>query len=96
MNYGEAASAITIAVDIGHLFKKFFVAPAFKNKTRYTPYMSLESQISYIATNKGNSERQCSIYNILSIKDITLNNKQRQDNSDLQVKTLTPQRQLTG
>ena len=24
MNYGEAASAITIAVDIGHLFKKFF------------------------------------------------------------------------
>ena len=24
MNYGEAASAITIVVDIGHLFKKFF------------------------------------------------------------------------
>ena len=24
MNYGEAASAITIAVDIGHLFKKFY------------------------------------------------------------------------
>ena len=24
MNYGEATSAITIAVDIGHLFKKFF------------------------------------------------------------------------
>ena len=23
MNYGEAASAITIAVDIGHLFMKF-------------------------------------------------------------------------
>ena len=24
MNYGEAASAITIAVDMGHLFKSFF------------------------------------------------------------------------
>ena len=24
MNYGEAASAITIVVDIGHLFKKFY------------------------------------------------------------------------
>ena len=24
MNYGEAASTITIVVDIGHLFKKFF------------------------------------------------------------------------
>ena len=24
MNYGEAASAITIVVDVGHLFKKFY------------------------------------------------------------------------
>ena len=24
MNYGEAASAITIAVDVGHLFKRFY------------------------------------------------------------------------
>ena len=24
MNYGKAASAITIAIDVGHLFKKFF------------------------------------------------------------------------
>ena len=24
MNYGEAASAITIAVNVGHLFKKFY------------------------------------------------------------------------
>jgi hypothetical protein len=31
-----------------------FVAPGFKNKTRYTPYMSPGSQISHIATNKGN------------------------------------------
>ena len=48
----------------------------FKNKTRYTPYVSTESQISRIATNKGNIERQCSIYNVLSIKDITLDSKQ--------------------
>ena len=72
------------------------VAPGFKNKTRYTPYVSLGSQISHIATNKGNIKRQCSIYNVLSIKDITLDNKQWQDNSDLQVKTPTPQGQLTS
>jgi len=24
MNYGEAASSITIVVDVGHLFKKFY------------------------------------------------------------------------
>ena len=35
------------------------VAPGFKNKTRYTPYVSLGSQVSHIATNKGNIERQC-------------------------------------
>ena len=64
-----------------------FVAPGFKDKTRYTPYVSPGSQISHIATNKGNIERQCSIYNVFSIKDITLDNKQRKDNSDLQVKT---------
>ena len=28
------------------------VAPDFNNKTRYTPYVSPENQISYIATNK--------------------------------------------
>ena len=72
------------------------IAPGFKNKTRYTPYMSLESQISYIATNRGNINRQCLIYNILNIKDITLDNKQQKDNSDLQVKTQIPQGQLTG
>ena len=47
------------------------VAPGFKNKTRYTPHVSLKSQISHIATNKGNINRQCSIYNVLSIKSIT-------------------------
>jgi len=72
------------------------VAPGFKNKTRYAPYVSLGSQISHIAKNKGNIKRQCSIYNVLSIKDITLNSKQRKDNSDLQVKTLIPQGQLTS
>ena len=51
------------------------VAPSFKNKTRYTLYVSLGSQISHIATNKGNINRQCLIYNILSIKNITLDSK---------------------
>ena len=72
------------------------VAPSFKNKTRYTTYVSLGSQISYIATNKGDIERQCSIYNVLSIKDITLDSKQRKDNSDLWVKTPILEGQLTG
>ena len=66
------------------------VAPGFKNKTRYTPYVSPGSQISHIATNKGNINRQCLIYNILSINDITLNSKQLKDNSDLRVKTPIP------
>ena len=73
-----------------------YVAPGFKNKTRYAPYVSLGSQISHIATDKGNIKRQCSIYNILSIKDITLDSKQRKDNSVLRVKTPNPQGQLTG
>ena len=72
------------------------VAPDFKNKTRYTPYVSPGSQISHIATNKGNINRQCSIYNVLSIKNITLDNKQWKDNPDLRVKTPIPQGQLTG
>ena len=67
------------------------VAPSFKNKTRYTPYVSPESQISHIATNKGNINRQCLIYNILRIENITLDSKQRKDNSDLWVKTPIPQ-----
>jgi hypothetical protein len=58
-----------------------------KNKTRYTPYVSPESQISHIATNKGNIKWQCLIYNVLIIKDITLGSKQRKDNSGLKVKT---------
>jgi hypothetical protein len=32
----------------------YLVAPDFKNKTRYTSYVSPESQISHIVTNKGN------------------------------------------
>ena len=35
------------------------VAPGFKDKTRYTPYVSPGSQISHIAINKGNINRQC-------------------------------------
>ena len=72
------------------------VAPGFKNKNRYTPYVGPGSQISHISTNKGNINRQCLTYNILSIKDITLDNKQWKDNSDLWVKTPIPQGQLTG
>ena len=75
---------------------RIYVAPGFKNKTRYAPYVSLGSQISHIAINKGYIKRQCSIYNVLSIKDITLDIKQRKDNSDLRVKTPIPQGQLTG
>ena len=72
------------------------IAPGFKNKTRYTPYVSLGSQISHIAINKGNINRQCLIYNILRIKDLTLDSKQQKDNFDLWVKTPIPQGQLTG
>ena len=57
--------------------------------------MSPESQILHIATNMGNIERQCSIYNVLSINDITLETKQRKDNFDLWAKTPIPQGQLT-
>jgi len=72
------------------------VAPNFKNKTRYTSYVSPGSQISHIARNKGNINRHCSIYNVLGIKNITLDSKQRKDNSDLRVKTPIPQGQPTG
>ena len=63
----------------------FCVAPDFKNKIKYASYVSPGNQISRIATNKDNIKRHCLIYNILSIKDKTLDNKQRQDNSDFQV-----------
>ena len=33
------------------------VAPGFKDKTRYTLYVSPGSQISHITTNKGNTKR---------------------------------------
>ena len=66
------------------------VALGFKNKIRYTSYVSLENQISHIATNKSNIERQSSIYNVFSIKNITLDSKQRKDYSDLRMKTPIP------
>ena len=43
----------------GDSLQVVYVAPGFKNKTRYTPYVSPGSQISHIATNKGNINRQC-------------------------------------
>ena len=73
-----------------------FVAPGFKGQNQIQPYVSPGSQISHIATNKGNLKRQYSIYNVLSIKNITLDSKQRKDNSDLRVTTLIPHGQLTG
>jgi hypothetical protein len=41
------------------------VVPGFKDKTRYTPYVSAGSQITHMATNRGNIKRQCLIYNVL-------------------------------
>ena len=41
------------------------VAPGFKNKTRHTPYVNPESQISHIATNQGNIKRQYLLHNVL-------------------------------
>ena len=35
------------------------VAPGFKDKTRYTPYMSPKNQITHMTTNRGNIKRQC-------------------------------------
>jgi hypothetical protein len=73
------------------------VAPGFKNKTRYTPYVSSGSQIWHIAKNKGNIKWQCLIYNVLIIKDITLDSKkktERQLRSSGEDSTL--QGQLTG
>ena len=61
------------------------VEPDFKNKTRYVPYVSPGSQISHIATNKGNIKRQYLIY--ITNKEDNLRHKQRIDNSDLWVKT---------
>jgi hypothetical protein len=55
------------------------VAPGFKDKTRYTPYVSPESQITHMATNRDNINRQCLIYSVLNTKDITLNSRQRKD-----------------
>ena len=51
------------------------VALDFKDKIKYTSYVSLGSQILYITTNKCNINRQCSIYNVLSINNITLDSK---------------------
>ena len=40
-------------------------APGFKDKTRYTPYVSPGSQISHIVTNKGNNIRQYLLHSVL-------------------------------
>ena len=48
-----------------HNSVKATVAPGFKDKTRYTLYMSPGSQISHITTNKDNIKRQYLLYNVL-------------------------------
>ena len=45
--------------------KRVSVAPGFKDKIRYTLYVSPGSQISHIATNKGNIKRQYLLHNVL-------------------------------
>jgi hypothetical protein len=50
------------------LFSPRSEAPGFKDKTRYTPYVSPGSEITHMATNRGNIIRQCLIYDILSLK----------------------------
>jgi hypothetical protein len=78
------------------LFSPRSEAPGFKNKTRYTPYVSLENEITHMTTNRGNIIRQCLIYDILSLKGITLDTKKRKDNSVLQAKAPTPQGYMTS
>ena len=60
----EAATAAVMAV-IPVVTVEVGVAPSFKDKTRYTLYVSLGSQISHIATNKGNIKRQYLLHNVL-------------------------------
>ena len=50
-------------------------------------------QLQIRVTSKDNDQY---IYNVLSIKNITLDSKQRKHNSDLRVKILVPQGQLTS
>ena len=48
---GIKKSKITIIYNFTSIVKMDVITD-FKDKTRYTPYVSLESQISHIATNK--------------------------------------------
>ena len=55
--------------NMGSLSRRWnYLAPDFKDKTRYTLYVSLGSQISHIATNKGNIKRQYLLHNVLVIE----------------------------
>ena len=72
-----------MSIGVGETLRVVYVAPGFKDKTRYTLYVSPGSQISHTATNKGNINKQCSIYNVLSIKNVTLDSKQQKDISNL-------------
>ena len=49
-----------------------------------------------MATNRGNIKRQRLITQRINTNNITIDTRQRKDNSDLQAKTPNPQGQLTG
>ena len=55
---------LLVALEAGSVL----VALGFKDKNRYTLYVSPGSQISYIATNKGNIKRQYLLHNVLVIE----------------------------
>ena len=62
MTFGLKNACATYQRVMNFIFHEFIsklVAPGFKNKTRYTPYVSPGSQISHIATNRSNINRQC-------------------------------------
>ena len=61
---GEATYILGIKIYRDRL-KRLIVAPGFKDKTKYTLYVSPGSQISHIATNKGNIKRQYLLHNVL-------------------------------
>ena len=78
-------------LDQRHVGVPSVVAPGFKDKTRYTLYVSLGSQISHIAINKGNIKRQYLLHNVLVKRKVPSEYRQRKVDSDLLAKTPNPQ-----
>ena len=61
--FGETCSAKVLEIwrNVFGDLEKLVVTPGFKDKTRYTLYVSPGSQISHIATNKGNIKRHVGV-----------------------------------